>query len=54
MMNGIQETVNKGLIYLATKVADGAYGHGDDVFEDDAVTEAFLEDLQDEVLDKMN
>lgn len=52
-MDGIQKTVRLGLKYLATKVADGAYGEDDDAFQDDAVVEAFLEDLQDEVLGKM-
>ena len=53
-MDGIQKTVNLGLIYLAGKVANGAYGNDDDAFEDDSVREAFLEDLQDEVLSKMD
>lgn len=52
-MNGIQKTVSDGLTYLATKVADGAYGDGDDAF-DDTTKEAFLDDLCDNVLDKMN
>lgn len=53
-MDGIQKTVSLGLRYLATKVADGAYGDDDDAFQDDVVEEAFLEDLEDEVLGKMN
>ena len=52
-MGGIQETVSKGLRYMATKVADGAYGDGDEAFQDEMVKEAFLEDLQDNVIDKM-
>ena len=53
-MDGIQKTVSVGLIYLATKVADGAYGDGDNAFQDETVESAFLDDLQDEVIDKMN
>lgn len=52
-MDGIQKTVSNGLRYLATKVADGAYGEGDDAFRDEDIAEAFLSDLHDEVLDKM-
>lgn len=53
-MNGIQKTVSLGLQYLTTKVTDGAYGDDDDAFQDDLVREAFLEDLQDEVISKMD
>ncbi len=53
-MNGIQKTVSDGLRYLATKVADGAYGKGDDAFQDEGLAEAFLSDMHDEVLDKMD
>ena len=53
-MDGIQKTVSLGLQYLANKVAEGAYGNDDEAFENDLVREAFLEDLQDEVLDKMD
>ena len=51
-MDGIQKTVSLGLRYLATKVEDGTYGNDDDAFGDDIVREAFLEDLEDEVIDK--
>ncbi len=53
-MDGKQKTVNMGLRYLATKVADGAYGDDDAAFEDAIVEAAFLEDLEDEVISKMN
>ncbi len=56
-MNGIQKTVALGLRYLAQKVEDGAYGEGDDAFDDDddrgGAAQAFLDDFHDEVLDKM-
>ena len=52
-MNGIQKTVSDGLRYLSTKVADGAYGEGDEAFQDEDVAQAFLDDMHDEVLDKM-
>lgn len=60
-MNGIQKTVYDGLQYLATKIADGFYGEGDEALQqdDDASAgcsnrDAFLDDLQDEVIDKMD
>jgi len=57
MPSGIQKSVASGLRFLADKVEQGAYGEGDDAFqgpdEDDAVGQAFLDDLHDEVLDKM-
>lgn len=55
MTDGIQETVRQGLVYLAGKVAEGAYGEGDDAFggEDDELGQAFLEDMHDHVIDKM-
>ena len=53
-MDGIQKTVSMGLRYLATKVEDGAYGNDDDAFDDAMVETAFLEDLEDEVISKMN
>ena len=53
-MGRIQETVRQGLTYLAGKVSEGAYGDGDDAFQDDSVREAFLEDLQDEVIGKLD
>ncbi len=56
-MDGIQKTVALGLQYLAQKIEDGAYGEGDDAFNDDGgeggVAQAFLDDLHDEVIDKM-
>lgn len=52
-MSGIQQTVSNGLKYLATKVANGAYGEGDEAFQDDSQKDAFLEDLEDEVLGKL-
>lgn len=54
-MDGIQKAVHEGLRYLTGKVADGAYGEDDDAFqsEDDAVAQAFLDDLHDHVIDKM-
>ena len=52
-MDGIQKTVYEGLRYLATNVADGAYGEDDDAFQDEDLAQAFLNDMHDEVLDKM-
>ena len=52
-MDGIQKTVSEGLRYLATKVADGAYGDDDEAFQDEIVEKAFLEDLEDNVIGKM-
>ena len=51
-MDGIQKTVSMGLAYLATKVAEGAYGDDDTAFQDDLVRDAFMEDLEDEVIGK--
>lgn len=51
-MDGIQKTVVLGLRYLAQKVEDGAYGIDDDAF-DDGSDQAFLDDLSDNVTDKM-
>lgn len=53
-MDGMQKTVNLGLTYLATKVAEGAYGEGDEAFQDDSQVNAFLEDFEDEVISKMD
>ncbi len=53
-MDGIQKTVNDGLRYLATKVAEGAYGEGDEAFQDDDLAQAFLNDIHDHVLDPMD
>ncbi len=54
-MDGIQKTVALGLKYLAQRVEDGAYGEGDEAFGgvDDCVGQAFLSDMHDEVIDKM-
>ena len=52
-MDGIQKTVNEGLVYLATKVHDGAYGKGDEAFQDEDAAQAFLDDMHDNVIDKM-
>ncbi len=51
--NGIQETVRLGLINLAGKVDEGRYGENDDAFNDDSSQAAFLSDLEDEVINKM-
>ena len=51
-MDGIQKTVSLGLTYLAGKVAEGAYGNDDDAFQDDLIRDAFMEDLEDEVIGK--
>lgn len=53
-MDGIQKTVSDGLRYLATKVAEGAYGEDDEAFQDEDIVEAFLEDLSDNVTDKLD
>lgn len=53
MISGVQKTVHSGLIYLATKVAEGAYGEGDEAFQDEGLAQVFLDDMHDEVLDKM-
>ncbi len=56
-MDGIQETVALGLRVLAQKVEDGNYGRGDDAFDDDndqgGAAQVFLNDIHDEVLEKM-
>ncbi len=52
-MDGIQKTVHNGLKHLATKVAEGRYGEGDDAFQHVLDEAAFLEDLQDEVIGQM-
>ena len=56
-MDGIQKTVVLGLRLLAQKVENGDYGEGDDAFYDDdgegGVAQVFLNDMHDEVLDKM-
>ena len=57
IMEGLQKTVCLGLKYLAQKVEDGAYGEDDDAFDDDdgegGVAQAFLDDMHDYVIDKM-
>ena len=52
-MSGIQQTVVEGLRYLATKVSEGFYGEGDEAFQDNTSYSAFMEDLEDEVIGKM-
>ena len=56
-MDGIQKTVCLGLRYLAQRVEDGAYGHNDEAFDDGggegSEAQAFLDDLTDEVISKM-
>ena len=54
-MDGIQKTVAEGLRYLTNKVEEGLYGEGDNAFQgdDDSQAEAFLSDLHDYVIDKM-
>jgi len=51
-MTGIQKTVFIGLEHLKAFVQEGKYGVGDD-FADDENQQAFLNDLHDEVIDKM-
>ncbi len=54
-MEGIQKTVALGLRWIADEVERGKYGEGDDAFagEDDCDGQAFLSDMHDEVIDKM-
>ncbi len=56
-MDGIQKTIALGLRNLARKVEEGLYGEGDGAFDDDngegGSAQAFLDDMHDEVLDKM-
>lgn len=52
-MGGIQETVVLGLQNMARKVDEGLYGEDDDAFNTEDSWKAFLDDLQDEVLMKM-
>ncbi len=51
-MTGIQETIYIGLEHLKAFVEEGKYGTGDDFAEDDNQL-AFLNDMHDEVIDKM-
>lgn len=55
MCEGVQETVRLGLLELARKVKEGAYGKGDAAFggEEDCDGEVFLADMHDYVIDKM-
>lgn len=53
-MDGIQKTVYDGLMYLAGRVAEGVYGRDDEAFQSEVESEAFLEDLTDEVENKIN
>lgn len=52
-MDGIQKTVAMGLRFLADKVELGRYGTDDNIFNDDASWDAFINDVQDDVFDKM-
>ena len=54
-MSGIQETVALGLELLARRVREGRYGEGDYAFQgkNDCDGLVFLEDMHDEVLDKI-
>ena len=56
-MDGIQKTVYLGLDVLATNVREGLYGKDDDAFADDeddgGTAQAFLNDMHDEVISKM-
>ena len=54
-MDGIQKTVCLGLRDLAHQVEQGNYGLDDDAFtgENDEQAEAFLSDMHDLVIDKM-
>ncbi len=47
-MNGIQEIVYEALSYLKLCVQDGRYGK-----DDDFDSAAFEDDLQDEIIDKL-
>ena len=53
MSSGIQETVRLGLLDLARKVGEGQYGEGDKAFEANSDSIAFMGDLEDEVIGKM-
>ena len=52
-MDGIQKTVHEGLMLLAKNVANGVYGENDDAFQDEDLAEQFLNDIHDNILDKM-
>ncbi len=51
----VQKTVALGLRYLAQKVEDGKYGINDAAFggDEDKLAQAFLDDMHDDVLSKM-
>ena len=53
--DGIQKTVVLGLRELADKVETGTYGKDDDAFtgDEDELGHAFLSDMHDLVIDKM-
>ena len=53
-MDGIQQTVYDGLIALAEEVKTGAFGVDDDAFSDDDALGMFIDNLQDEVLSKID
>ncbi len=54
-MDGIQKTVALGLREMAQRVEDGKYGIDDDAFtgDEDCDSLEFLNDMHDEVIDKM-
>ena len=57
-MEGIQKTVHIGLLKLASNVEKGVYGKDDEAFADDedslkSLAQQFLNDIHDEILDKM-
>lgn len=59
-MNGIQKTVHIGLMNLASNLKNGKYGIDDEAFAVDdedsskCLAQLFLNDIHDEVLDKMS
>jgi hypothetical protein len=52
-MKGKQKVVYDGLLYLARKVFDGAYGVDDECCNENITSEALREDLQTEVFDNI-
>ena len=52
-MYGRQITIAAGLRYLANKIIEGAYGINDSCCQDTNSMMAFEEDLQDEVMEKI-
>ena len=53
-MDGSQKTVALGLQTMARWVEEGKYGLADDFASDDLSEEAFRQDMDDEVFDKMD